>query len=163
MPPVPGHADRMPPFSLRSVAGAQAMHHGDRPMPFADRPETDSDPPDQPMLKECAMKKLMIAAVAGLALTAVSTQTFADGDDGGNFALGVVVGSVLAPAPAYHYYAPPPVVVVPRPYYYGYRDYGYAPYGYRYRGYAGWRSHEWRERAWRRHEWREHHRYHDDD
>lgn len=101
------------------------------------------------------MKKLMIAAVAGLALIATSTQVFADGDDAGHFLLGMVVGSVLAPrAPVYQAYVPPATVtVVPGGYYaYRYRPYGY----YGHRVYPRAYRHEWRERAWRRHEWREH-------
>ncbi|GEM_PF-4845709 len=104
------------------------------------------------------MKKLMIAAVAGLALSSVSVQALADGDDFGNFALGVVVGSVLTPQPVYRYYSPPTVTVIPDGYYsYYYRPYVYGYYGYR--SYPRWHRHEWREHAWRRHEWREHRRW----
>lgn len=113
--------------------------------------------------KEGSMKKLMIAAVAGLALASASGRALADGDDAGIFALGVVIGSVLAPQPVYRYYAPPATItVVPG----GYYTYRYRPYFYGYYGYSRWRAHEWREhawrrhvwrrRAWRRHEWREH-------
>ncbi|GBE50689.1 hypothetical protein BMS3Bbin13_01633 [bacterium BMS3Bbin13] len=106
--------------------------------------------------KEGSMKKLMIAAVAGLALASASGRALADGDDAGIFALGVVIGSVLAPQPVYRYYAPPATVtVVPG----GYYTYRYRPYfSYRYRpyfyGYSRWRAREWREHAWRRHVWR---------
>ena len=115
------------------------------------------------------MKKLMIAAVAGLALVSASGRVFADGDDAGTFALGVMVGSILAPQPVYRYYAPPATVtVVPGGYYtyryrpyssYRYRPYSsyrYRPYFYGYYGYPRWRAHAWREYAWRRHEWHEH-------
>ena len=107
------------------------------------------------------MKKLMIAAVAGLALVSASGRVFADGDDAGTFVLGMVLGSVLAPRPVYRYYAPPATItVVPGGYYtYRYRpyfSYRYRPYFYGYYGYPRWRAHEWRERAWRRHAWRRH-------
>jgi hypothetical protein len=111
------------------------------------------------MPKEGSMKKLMIAAVAGLVLVSASGRVLADGDDAGIFALGVVVGSVLAPQPVYRYYAPlATVTVVPGGYYtYRYRpyfSYRYRPYFYGYYGYPRRRAYEWRERAWRRHVWR---------